>query len=418
MPRYRFQWENVPSDLVNKIVAHLSLPASSLEGIKSRYGMRPKVDFIQDTWKLLFNEWLVHDVEALASVASNLRSLGLGDTQIQPDLQYVESCRNTIRLREVVLDRFLALGEQVQAVESLHAAASTDQAIDDQPGFSDQQSPALASTDQMFQQLLRLKASTAIAWLKHKVAESLEEYSPIDQYLELLINGAWSSEGEFLGFFRDISVHIAGTACEDSGEATATLFERDISDDLSLGSPYSALWEKALLTKSGLLEEEINLRDEEGFSDIFAESIPVIGLIPLAFAHERALHNQILHGGLGRISPVTELQEQFLSAFADYSGNGYFDGPYADVEMAAMPSSRVLAQMLEDCHSHQQLWKPDILEMILGSEFCDIEVRNNIQRGLSGESARRDGCEPEWQEHLDTYWPMGTKDEILAKLVE
>lgn len=152
MPRYRFQWENVPSELVSKIVEHLCLPGSSIDAIKSRYGMRPKVDFIQDTWKLLVSEWLVHDVDALASVASSLRGIGLGDTKIERDEQYLDSCRNTIRLREVVLDRFIALGESGQTADPLDEVDTADQSIDNQHEPCFESSVVQVSTEEIFRQ--------------------------------------------------------------------------------------------------------------------------------------------------------------------------------------------------------------------------------------------------------------------------
>ncbi len=261
-----------------------------------------------------------------------------------------------------------------------------------------------------------LNAVEAMDWLEGKITESLEEYEPIDEHLEMLVTGNWESEEEFLHFFKAFSIHIAGTACENSGESSATLFSRDISDDLLLSSPYSALWEKAVLTNSSLLNEKIDLCDEEGFTDIFVDEIPLIGLLPLAYAYERALHSQILHGGFGRINPLTDLQERFLGEFADYSGTGYFDGPYADVEMAAMPSSKILCQMLEDWQSHQQLWKPSLINVILSSEFCDYHVKGNIERVLAGAGASADGSDDEWQDYFGEHWSTEEHGEILTRL--
>lgn len=99
MPRYRFQWENIPSALIAKISAHLELQGELLDAIKSKYGARPKTEFVQDIWKILISEWLDQDTESLRLIAASLRGLGLGDLGIEQDAQYVMSCRNTIRLR-------------------------------------------------------------------------------------------------------------------------------------------------------------------------------------------------------------------------------------------------------------------------------------------------------------------------------
>jgi len=111
MPRYRFQWENIPSALIARISAHLELQGELLDAIKSKYGARPKTEFVQDTWNILITEWLDQDTESLRIIAASLRGLGLGDLGIEQDAQYVMSCRNTIRLREIVLKRFIVLGE-------------------------------------------------------------------------------------------------------------------------------------------------------------------------------------------------------------------------------------------------------------------------------------------------------------------
>lgn len=134
MPKYRFQWENIPSALIAKISAHLELQDELLDAIKSKYGARPKTEFVQDTWKILISEWLDQDTESLRLIAASLRGLGLGDLGIEQDAQYVMSCRNTIRLREIVLERFIVLGESGYRDDST-TESSTDntsaESIDD-----------------------------------------------------------------------------------------------------------------------------------------------------------------------------------------------------------------------------------------------------------------------------------------------
>jgi hypothetical protein len=55
--------------------------------------------------------WLPTDESARARIATSLRDRNVGSTTIEDDLQYIESCRNTIGLRRVVLPEFITLGE-------------------------------------------------------------------------------------------------------------------------------------------------------------------------------------------------------------------------------------------------------------------------------------------------------------------
>lgn len=152
MPRYRFQWENIPSALISKISAHLDLKGDLLDAIKTKYGSRPKTEFIQDTWKILISEWLIQDAESLRSIASSLRSLGLGDLSIDQDAQFVMSCRNTIRLRELVLERFISLGESGDKEESFIKVSDNNGSAGSADDAQTQQLSEDSSDEEIFRQ--------------------------------------------------------------------------------------------------------------------------------------------------------------------------------------------------------------------------------------------------------------------------
>ena len=82
-----------------------------LETLRVTYGARPQEEFVEDTWELLRETWLVEDAEARAEIVATLRERGLGEVGVRDDIEYLRSCRNTINLRRVVLPTFISLGE-------------------------------------------------------------------------------------------------------------------------------------------------------------------------------------------------------------------------------------------------------------------------------------------------------------------
>lgn len=114
-----FDWSKVPTRLSAELARELALeeiaggPASAL---RSTFGAVPRADFVRIAWPILRDGWLVADADARADVVAGLRAAGLGDHETaprgaEPQLAYLRSCRNTGRLRQLVLDRFLELGE-------------------------------------------------------------------------------------------------------------------------------------------------------------------------------------------------------------------------------------------------------------------------------------------------------------------
>jgi hypothetical protein len=114
MPRFRFQWSNIETSILQSLIEELRLtdngdPAQSLRG---QYGAKPKEEFIKDAWNTLLEKWLVNDLAYASALADAARKTGLGDSSVTDDLGFLRSCRNTIGLRREVLKAFLAFGEQ------------------------------------------------------------------------------------------------------------------------------------------------------------------------------------------------------------------------------------------------------------------------------------------------------------------
>lgn len=111
MPRFRFNWSNVPPVLLEHLAKGQDLDGPPSDGLRALYGARPREDFISDNWQHLLDHWLAHDPESAAEIAASLRDRQVGDTAIMDDLAYLRTCRNTSGLRRIVLPVFIAMGE-------------------------------------------------------------------------------------------------------------------------------------------------------------------------------------------------------------------------------------------------------------------------------------------------------------------
>lgn len=116
MPRYRFNWENIPSALREQLADDAGTGSSSaLDALRKRYGARPKEDFVRECWATLRDQWLAEDGAARAAVVAGVREAGLGsDVDVStPDgeVALLRGLRNAKTLRTVVLRMFHELGE-------------------------------------------------------------------------------------------------------------------------------------------------------------------------------------------------------------------------------------------------------------------------------------------------------------------
>lgn len=130
MPRLRFQWVNLSHGFLQDLAVSLGLGGDPSESLRSKYGQKPKETFIQDAWPSLLKYWLENDPKSRRSLVKALKSRNLGDVSISDENKYLASCRNTVNLRQEVLQLFLAVGEQSssQAETSQAAILSASQA--------------------------------------------------------------------------------------------------------------------------------------------------------------------------------------------------------------------------------------------------------------------------------------------------
>jgi hypothetical protein len=114
MPRFKFQWSNLATDLLQELAWGMGLSGDPADALKKRFGVRPGEEFAKQAWPLLLQFWLGNDQIARDELAGTLRSKGLGKTEIKDQIAYLKSCNNSSSLRAEVNRLFLVLGEQAQ----------------------------------------------------------------------------------------------------------------------------------------------------------------------------------------------------------------------------------------------------------------------------------------------------------------
>jgi hypothetical protein len=244
-------------------------------------------------------------------------------------------------------------------------------------------------------------------WLKSILEDPENEDVDFDGIMDSVVVNEWSSDDEFLSFFRFISIELAKTACKSPNEETAELFGRPIYYGLSLGSPYYQLWEKAFLSKSPVIHESIPTEDWEVDLDSGIEEIDLICLIPLATAYELPIFEQLRNCS---IAELDEPREEFLGYLVSMLGVGYYDGTLP-VEILNIPSSKICCELLQDWTQYRDLWQPENLETFLESDTADETAKGLIRKVLSGE----DEVDPEaWEEQLEECWTEEDVEKILA----
>jgi type I restriction enzyme M protein len=123
VPRYRFKWTNLDESLLRGLCRDLDLEANEpAESLRSCYGIRPTDGFVRDAWPALRDRWLAKDPVSRSEVVDALWSLGLGEGEPPAhkaaQMSFLRGRNNARRLREVVLDIFVALGETTAVEEN------------------------------------------------------------------------------------------------------------------------------------------------------------------------------------------------------------------------------------------------------------------------------------------------------------
>lgn len=117
MPKYRFDWASLPHALLWHLATDLDLTGDPAKALKSAFGARPDEDFVRRAWPTLLEHWVSKQAAVRRSLASGLFALGLGDptaklTTAREETAYLRSCRNSPKLRRLVLEHLIAAGEE------------------------------------------------------------------------------------------------------------------------------------------------------------------------------------------------------------------------------------------------------------------------------------------------------------------
>jgi len=125
MPKYRFQWANLPDDILGLLVEDDEFPDKAVppeeaaEVLRETFGARPDEEFVRECWELLRDHWLASDDDARKVVVEELWERGVGAGTRAPtsrgaEMRFLGSCRNARGLRQIVLNEFIKLGENEQ----------------------------------------------------------------------------------------------------------------------------------------------------------------------------------------------------------------------------------------------------------------------------------------------------------------
>ena len=117
MPRYKFQWSNLPSTLLDALRHALIAGGDGLdsaEALHEVYGACPKEVFVKEAWPVLRESWLQHHKESRDWVVASLHEARREDgtpTNRKAQMEYLRGLRNAKNLRSIVLQEFKAFGE-------------------------------------------------------------------------------------------------------------------------------------------------------------------------------------------------------------------------------------------------------------------------------------------------------------------
>jgi hypothetical protein len=120
-----FQWKNLSKGLSKELARSARLRISfAAEDLSAKFGDLPTDAVVQDLWPTLRDRWLATRPASRDRVVSELRKAGLGDTSIKissktGQMEYLRSCRQSGRIKAIVLAAFLDEGSQPMMVPSV-----------------------------------------------------------------------------------------------------------------------------------------------------------------------------------------------------------------------------------------------------------------------------------------------------------
>jgi len=129
VPQNESGWGQLSPQVLRALgAAHQLDVADTTTFLAATYGAGPNERFVEENWPALREQWLAHDTEARHRIVDELRLHRVGKHQLDrstldSDLQYLRTCSNARRLRDIVL------GELLQADPREDHAAAGDRAF-------------------------------------------------------------------------------------------------------------------------------------------------------------------------------------------------------------------------------------------------------------------------------------------------
>ena len=126
-----FQWKNLSKGLSKELARPMGLRVSfAADDLSAKFGELPTDALVEDLWPTLRERWLATRPASRERVVADLRKAGLGDTAVKigskaGQMEYLRSCRQSARLKAIVLAAFLDEGSQPMMAPSVMVESST-----------------------------------------------------------------------------------------------------------------------------------------------------------------------------------------------------------------------------------------------------------------------------------------------------
>jgi superfamily II DNA or RNA helicase len=116
VPRYKFDWSNLPVGLLVKLARFFELDGADLpSALREAFGARPREDFVREARPVLEEAWLAHDPGALAEVVHALwrpsRDGYVVPVDVRGQMEWLAERNTTGHLCQVVLAELVKAGE-------------------------------------------------------------------------------------------------------------------------------------------------------------------------------------------------------------------------------------------------------------------------------------------------------------------
>ena len=189
-PPKKFRWTNLSRGLARELAraagVRVSLPR---EDLAAKFGEPPTDQLVRDIWPTLRDRWLASRPAFRKRVVAELRAAGLGDASVKVDtktgqMEYLRSCHQSDRLKQIVLAAFLEEGSRSMLAPAVATVSSRRGRTAPGPSEGDTLGPLRAALAGM---TVESEAALELA-LRDAVVDFVREFEPPKP--EAAFNGA------------------------------------------------------------------------------------------------------------------------------------------------------------------------------------------------------------------------------------